>query len=173
MNETKPITNKAQNRSVSEINLDDFFPKSDEIASIDMAEFLFQGLLLKESDFRKKIEEIDWERFKDKYVCLYCSTQAIVPMWAYMIIASRLGKYAKDVACTDVSNSGKIFLLRNILKIKTEDYKDKRVVVRGCGNNDIDESAYALLAFHLSKHVRSLLFGEACSSVPVFKKEID
>lgn len=173
MNPIQPIVNKATNRAVEEIDLVQFFPTENEIVGIDIATFLFKGLLLKEDDFRKAISEIDFKQYIEKYVCVYCSTNAIVPFWAYMVLAAELAPFTKDAAACKPENGSQIFLERNILSFNTEFFEGKRVIVKGCGNKQIDERAYLLIAQKLAKNVRAIMYGEACSSVPVFKKKID
>lgn len=173
MNPIQPIINKAANRAVEEIDLSQFFPAKSEIVEIDIATFLFKGLLLKEDDFRKAVGEINFAQYTGKYACVYCSTNAIVPYWAFMVLAVELSPFAKDVAACKPEEASEIFLERNILSFNTEFYKGKRVIVKGCGNKLIDERAYMLISNKLAKNVRAILYGEACSSVPVFKKQID
>lgn len=173
MNQPQPIVNKAVNRAIEEIDLSTFFPHESELANIDIAQFLFKGLLLKEDDFRKAIAEMQWQEFEGKFVCVYCSTNAIVPMWAFMIIASELAGIAKHVAVCKPTEAAQIFLERNIIAYDVSHLEGKRVIVKGCGDKPIDERAYLLIAEKLAKKVRAMMYGEACSSVPVFKKRID
>ncbi|MBX2902064.1 MAG: DUF2480 family protein [Chitinophagales bacterium] len=173
MSQIQPIVNKAVNRAVEEIDLADFFPLENDIATIDLATFLFKGLLLKESDFREAVSQMQWQQFAEKYVCVHCSTNAIVPMWAYMVLAAQLAPFAKEVAACKPQDAAQVFLERNIIAFNTTQFEGKRVIVKGCGDKPIDERAYLLIAQKLAKQVRAIMYGEACSSVPVFKKQID
>lgn len=173
MNKVQPIANKAANRAVEEIDLSNFFPQESELAGVDIAQFLFKGLLLKEDDFRKDIATMQWQQFQGKYVFIYCSTNAIVPMWAYMIIAAELAGLAKEVAACKPEEATQVFLERNIHAFNTSHLEGKRVIVKGCGNKLIDERAYSLMVQKLAPKVRAIMYGEACSSVPVFKKQMD
>jgi hypothetical protein len=173
MSESKTIVNKAAHRPVEEIDLSYFLPNEKDIASIDLSNFLLKGWVLKEDDFRKAVENIDWKIYHGKYVCVYCSNRAIIPMWAYMIIAARLAPFAKDVAACLPDQAAQVFLDRNLLAFSTSHLEGKRVIVKGCGNKHIDERAYLLVAHRLGKVARVIMFGETCSSVPVYKKSMD
>jgi hypothetical protein len=153
--------------------LEDYFPKQDELVVIDLKDYLFKELILKEADFRETVKNTDWSNYKNKYVVLFCSTNAIIPMWAYMILSAELSTYAKDIACTHPTHAAEIFLYRNIAKLNREEFEGKRVVVKGCGERQIPVGAYVQITQQLSQVARSVMYGEPCSTVPVFKKSID
>jgi len=170
MENVKTIINRVAQSGLITLDLEEYFPKPEEIVAIDLKEFLFKELILREAEFRETVKNTDWKKYQDKYVVLYCSANAIVPMWAYMILSAQLSAYAKDVACSSVEHASEVFLFRNLAKLNMEEFKNQRVIVKGCGDRQIPEAAFVQIAEQLSKVVLSLMYGEACSSVPVFKK---
>jgi len=170
---TKPIVNKVAQKAIITLELEKYFPKPEEIFSVDMKDFLFKGLILREAEFRDAVKNTDWKKFEGKYVVIFCSVEAIIPMWAYMVLSAELSPYAKDVACSSPEHATEIFLYRNLAKLDMNEFKNQRVVVKGCGERQIPEAAYVQITNQLSKVTRSVMFGEACSSVPVFKKTVD
>ena len=169
----KPIVNRVTQSGLITLDLVDYFPTPEEIVAIDLKDFLFKELILREAEFREVVKNTDWKKYEGKYVVLCFSTNAIIPMWAYMVLSAQVSVYAKDVACSSVEHAPEIFLYRNMAKLNMDDFKDKRVIVKGCGDRKIPEAAFVQMAEQLSKVVRSLMYGEACSSVPVFKKVKD
>ena len=172
MDSTKPLVNKVAQKAIVNLDLEEYFPKPEEIFSIDLKDYLFKGLILREADFREAVKNTDWKQFEGKYVALFCSTQAIIPMWAYMILSAELAPFAKDIVSSAPDHASEIFLYRNLAKLNMEDFRNQRVIVKGCGDRKVPEAAYVQIAEQLAKVVRSIMFGEACSSVPVFKKSI-
>lgn len=164
------LRNKVAESGIVTIDLEQFYPK-DEIATLDIKAFLFMEMLLKEKDFRACLETHDWEQYKDKEVAVFCSTDAIIPMWAYMLIASRLSGIAKSIKEGTKAEVFKNGFIENIQTVRGEDYQDKRVVVKGCGDKEIPAYAYTTIASILLPHVKSLMYGEPCSTVPVFKRK--
>ncbi len=173
MQSPKPIINKAANRSVVEIDLADFFPAKDAVVFIDLKAFLFKGLIVREADFREQVAATSWNIYNGKFVCLYCSSDAIIPMWAYMLLSVSLAPYAKDIVVTAPNHAEDVFQQRAIAAIDFTQYEGSRIIVKGCGDREILPGAFALISFELAKVARSVMYGEACSSVPVFKKSID
>jgi hypothetical protein len=170
MDTIKPIVNKVAQKAIVNLDLEDYFPHPEEISSIDLKDFLFKGLILREAEFREAVNNTDWKRYEGKYVAIFCSTDAIIPMWAHMILSTELSPFAKDVAFSPPAHAAEIFLYRNLAKLNMDDFANQRVIVKGCGERQIPEAAYVQIAQQLSKVARSIMFGEACSSVPVFKK---
>jgi len=173
MQSPEPIINKAASRSVLEIDLAEFFPAKDDVVDIHLKDFLFKGLIVREADFRQQIAETDWTTFRNKYVCVHCSSNAIIPMWAYMLLSVSLAPFAKDMVVTPPTHAEDVFQQRAIAAIDFTTYQDSRVIVKGCGDREILPGAFALISFELAKVARSVMYGEACSSVPVFKKSVD
>jgi hypothetical protein len=129
------------------------------------------GLILKEKDFRAALQSMDWEQYRNKNVAITCSADAIIPIWAYMLAASNLQPVAKDVVFGDEKQLLQALLLKNLFPIKGEDYLDKRVVIKGCGDVTIPEAAYVEITNKLRPFVKSIMYGEPCSTVPIFKRK--
>ena len=172
METVKPIVNRVEQSGLITLDLENYFPAPEEIVAIDLKDFLFKELILREAEFRDTVKNSDWKKYAGKYVVLYCSTNAIIPMWAYMVLSAQLAPFVKDVACSSPEHAAEIFLYRNMAKLNMDDFKNQRVIVKGCGDRKIPEAAFVQIAEQLAKVVRSLMYGEACSSVPVFKKVI-
>lgn len=170
MQTPEPIINKAAQRAIVTIDLADYTVDLNNIATIDVKQYLFKELILKEADFREAVKNTDWSVYKGRYVSITCSSQAIVPMWAYMVLAAELSGIAKDVAFAPPEHAADVFLYRNIASIKASDYEGKRVVIKGCGDKPIPEAAYVQITRQLAGSARAINYGEACSMVPVFKK---
>lgn len=172
MDTVKPIVNRVAQSGLITLDLEQYFPRTEEIVAIDLKDFLFKGLILREAEFRDTVKNTNWQQYSGQYVAIHCSANAIVPMWAYMILSANLAPHAKDVACSPPDHAAEIFLYRNIAQLKADDFKDQRVIVKGCGDRQIPEAAFVQIAHQLTKVVRSLMYGEACSSVPVYKRVV-
>ncbi len=164
------IINKVAESALTTIDLEDYYPKG-ETAVFDLKDHLFMGLILKEKDFRAALQTYDWQPFRDKIVAITCSADAIIPMWAYMLAASNLQPVAKEVVFGEEKNILQTLLLRNVSKIKGEEYADKRVVVKGCGDVLIPEAAYVEITNKVRPFVKSIMYGEPCSTVPIYKRK--
>lgn len=164
------IINKVAESALTSLDLEEYYPKG-ETSVFDLKDHLFMGLILKEKDFRTALQGYDWEKFRDKIVAVTCTVDAIIPMWAYMLVASFLNPVAKEVVFGEEKNVLQNLLMRNISQIKGEDYADKRVVVKGCGDVPIPESAYLEITNKLRPWVKSIMYGEPCSTVPIYKKK--
>jgi hypothetical protein len=147
----------------------DFIPKGNQYV-IDLKDFMQDGLILREKDFRLKIKEKNWSEFENCFVAVTNSSEGIIPLWAYMLISSALQPYSSLVVRGNKSHLKGALLKRSIEAINESEYVDKRVIIKGCGKESIPESAYIAITQKLQPVVRSLMFGEACSTVPVFKK---
>jgi hypothetical protein len=137
----------------------------------DLRDHLFMGMILKEKDFREAMKIYDWEKFRDKYVAITCSTDAIIPVWAYMLVTSYLQPLAKDVISGNEKELHRTIFLRNLATIDTNEFADKKIVIKGCGDLPIDDFAYTEITKLLRPVARSIMYGEPCSTVPVFKKK--
>jgi hypothetical protein len=135
-----------------------------------MKDHLFMELILKEKDFREKLKALDVSVYQDKIVALTCSADAVIPMWAYMLVASALQPVAKEIVFGTEKETTEKILLQNIGTIRTEEFADQRVVVKGCGELPVSESAYIEITKRLRPVAKSIMYGEPCSTVPVFKK---
>lgn len=161
--------NKVAESGIITLDLESYFPKED-IMIFDLKDFLYMGLILKEKEFRQALKELNPENFKEKIVAVTCSVDAIIPMWAYMLISSTIQPFAKDITIGNTDDAKKKILLKNIAQINKEEYADKRVVIKGCGETPIPEEAYLEATNILRPVAKSIMYGEPCSTVPVYKK---
>jgi hypothetical protein len=136
-----------------------------------LKEFLFKGLILKEKEFREALRNFDWEIYRNKNVGLVCTADAIIPPWAYMLIVSYLQPIAAGVTMGDEHDVRKALFLKNLHTINATEYKDQRVVVKGCGDKAIDDYAYMEITKLLLPVAKTIMYGEPCSTVPVFKRK--
>jgi hypothetical protein len=164
------IVNKVAESGLLTIDLEEFYPKG-EIITFDLKEYLFMGLILKEKDFRASLLQIDWEQYRDKNVAVTCTVDAVIPMWAYMLVASYLQPVAKEIVFGDEKKLIETILLKQINTVNAEEYNDKRVVVKGCGELSIPETAYVEITSKLRPYAKSIMYGEPCSTVPIYKKK--
>lgn len=164
------IKNTAISRAIISIDLADYYPAEADCMYIDLKDYLFKGLILKEADFRAAMGAMDWTLFRHKKVGLFCSTDAIVPMWAYMVIATSLAGVAEVVLFGKKEDFPLVFLHEAIRNIAVSEYQDKRLVIKGCGDKTIDEQAFTLVSFKLSAVAKAISYGEPCSTVPVYKR---
>ena len=163
------IVNKIAKRGLITLEMKSF--KGDQKrALIDISKWLFQGLVLKEKLFRTNLKEHNWEKYKDKYVAIYCSTDTIIPVWAYMLVGKYLQPYAKKSILGDKFSLEKEIFDINIKEISTEEFTDKRILIKGCSDTYIPEESFVLISEKLMGCAKSIMFGEACSNVPIFKK---
>ncbi len=165
------IENKVEKSGLLTLDLVDLIPGGRQCI-VDLKDFMFEGLILREKDFRQKLKDIDWSEYKDTYVAVSNSSEGIVPLWAYMLISSVLEPYASLVIRGNKAHLKGALLRRSIDALNDEEYKNKRVIIKGCGKETIPESAYITITQKLQPLVKSLMFGEACSTVPVFKKQL-
>jgi len=147
-----------------------FYPAGERIV-YDLKENLFQGLILREKDFREFVKEHDWQQYTGKYVAVTCTADAIVPAWAYVLLANKLAPYAREVVFGDAEVLETVLFLKNIDKMDADDYAGQRVVLKGCGETPVPVSAYVELTKKLTPVVKSLMFGEPCSTVPIYKRK--
>ena len=168
MNET--LVNKVADSGLVSLDPADFYP-SETIKLFDLKDHLFMGLILKEKDFRAALQNTDWQQYKDIAVGIVCSTDAIIPLWAYMLVASSLEPVASFIMKGNEEQVRESLFLRNISAMSPENFIDQRIVVKGCGEKAIPESVYVALTHLLRPFAKSIFFGEPCSTVPVFKKK--
>ena len=164
------IVNKIANSGLITIDLEKYLPAGD-VVTFDLKDHLFMGLILKEKDFREALKNTDWSVYQDKYVAITCSIDAIIPAWAYMLVVTYLQNIAKDVYVGTSTEMQKHLLLKNIFAIDVNEFADQRVVIKGCGDVAIESFAYAEITRVLLPVVKSIMYGEPCSTVPVFKKK--
>lgn len=166
------IVNKVAESGIVTIDLANYLPDMGNIVAFDIKPFLFREMILKEKDFRDSMKSHDWEQYAGKHVAIQCSVDAIVPVWAYMLIASYMQPFAQSVYFGAVTELYNKLVSDNISKIDTEEYVDKRVVLKGCGDKEVPATAYVSATEKLRPVVKSLMYGEPCSTVPIYKQSI-
>jgi hypothetical protein len=164
------IINKVASSALLQVDLEEFYPK-DEVVLFDLKPHLFMELILKEKDFREGLQKLDWSVYQNKIVAVTCTADAIIPVWAYMLIATYLEPVAAQVIFGDEKTAIKQVFLQNIDKIDAEQFSDKRVVVKGCGDLPIEEFAYMEITKKLRPVAKSIMYGEPCSTVPIYKRK--
>jgi Protein of unknown function (DUF2480) len=163
------IINKVAESGLITLDLENYYPKGD-VAVFDMKDYLFMGMILKEKDFRDAMKNVDLKNFENKYVAITCTADAVIPVWAYMLVAAYLQPVAKDFVLGTENELHRTLFLKNLSQINPVDFADKRVVIKGCGDTPIGEFAYTEITKLLLPVVKSIMYGEPCSTVPVYKK---
>jgi hypothetical protein len=164
------IVNKVSASALITVNLEDYYPK-EGIVSFDLKPLLFMELIVKEKEFRDSLAAMDWSIYQDKIVAVTCSADAIIPIWAYMLVVSMLQPVANEVFMGDEKTALDQAFIRRINAIDLNEFTDKRVVIKGCGELPIREFAYMEITKRLRPVVKSIMYGEPCSTVPVYKKK--
>jgi hypothetical protein len=164
------LVNKVANSKLQTINLEELYPAA-EIVSFDLKNYLFQGLILKEKDFRKALKEHDWDQYQGKILCVYCSTDAIIPVWAYMLVSSYAAQITETIYTGSVDQYLVSYYDNRLADLDLSQYNDGLVVIKGCSNKPVPPSAYAKITALLKPYVKSLMYGEPCSTVPIFKQK--
>ena len=165
----KPLVNRVAQSGIVTFVLEEFAPKS-PMAFFDLSDYLWQGFVLKEKEFRAALGAHEWENYADHILCVYCSTDAIIPTWAYMLVASRATGHAERVFLGNRDAFLTVWFEEVIDRLDAQSYEDARIVVKGCGGDNVPESAYVALVRKLQPVAKSLMFGEPCSTVPLFKR---
>ncbi len=163
------IVNRVAKSKVEQIDLEDFYPKN-PFVTIDISQWLFEGLLLKEKEFRQSLNDYDWGQHQNQFVNIICSADAIVPSWAFLLIGLHLQPFAKKVVYGTMEDLKNSVWEEIIGQISLKKYENKRIVVKGCGKKSIPLNAYVQLTNRLKTTAKAILFGEICSAVPLFKK---
>ena len=171
MNEiNKPLVNRVAQSGLITLKLEDFFP-TEEICIFDLKDYLFKGLILREKDFREALKTHDWEQYSGKNLAVFCSIDAIIPMWAYMLVTVNAEPVANRVFQGTPEQFIAFSFFEKISKIDFSQYQDQRVIVKGCADQPIPPFAYAELTNRLRPVAKSIMFGEPCSTVPIYKKK--
>ncbi len=165
----KPLVNKVAASGLITIDLENYFPET-PVKSIDLKDFLFRELILREKDFRAALKEKDWTEYQDVNLAVFCSTDAIVPVWAYMLIASYAQPYVTSLFFGNPDAFYEDYYKKTIEQLEIEDYRDQRLVIKGCSNKPVPAAAYMYLTQKLRPLARSIMYGEPCSTVPIYKK---
>lgn len=166
---SEAIVNKVASSGLITIDLEKYLPPADVVV-FDLKDHLFAGLILKEKDFREALKNLDWSVYQDKYVAVTCSADAIIPAWAYMLVVANLNGVAKDSYVGIAAEMQKHLFLKNIAAIDVSEFAGQRIVIKGCGDVNIESFAYAEITKVLLPVVKSIMYGEPCSTVPVFKR---
>ena len=166
----KPLVNRVANSALKVINLEDYYPK-EEVLTFDIKDYLFRELLLKEKDFRTALKEHDWTQYQDKTLLVYCSSDAIIPMWAYMLIATYATPYVSSLFQGDKVAYTQAAFSKQIEATDWSIYKDQLVCVKGCGDKAVPAAAYMELTRLLQPVAKRIMYGEPCSTVPIYKKK--
>ena len=163
------LVNKVAESGLITLNLEDWYPR-EEIKVFDLKDHLCMGLILKEKDFREALKKADWSTYQDQYVAVTCSADAIIPAWAYMLVATSLSPVAKGVFHGTPDAYRTEIFHRNLRTIDPEKYLDQRIVVKGCGELPVGPDAYLEITSLLQPVAKSIMYGEPCSTVPIYKK---
>ncbi len=164
------IVNKVAQSGLITFDLATLNPQGERVL-YDIKENLFQGLMLREKDFRQFVKEHNWEQYAGKHIAITCTADAIVPVWAYMLLANRMAPYARTVVFGDLEHLETMLFEKALEKVDVEEYRDQRVVIKGCGEVPVPESAYISITAKLTGTVKSIMYGEPCSTVPIYKRK--
>jgi len=170
MTTEKTLVNRVSESGLLTIDMAVLIP-NDERVLFDIKDLLFQELILKEKDFRESLKSISWDSFSGKYVGVHCSADAIIPHWAWMLIASYLEPYAKLVVLGNIEAVEAVIVKQALQSIDLSLYKDKSVIIKGCGEKHVHATAYLEITNLLQGSVKSLMYGEPCSTVPIYKRK--
>ena len=167
--EEQPIVNRVAKSKIQTFDLEKIYPEGERVA-LDISQWLYKGFVVKEKEFRESLKNHNWEQYQDQFIALYCSNDAIVPEWAYMLITTHLKDYAQKIIYGSLHELELMLFNDVIHQIDPEEYRDKPVIIKGCSEKSIPQNAYIQLVQKLQPVVKSMMFGEACSSVPLYKK---
>lgn len=164
------LINRVDQSGLITLDLADYLPDEQQIATFDLKDHLVQGMVLMEKPFRTALKDLDWSLYEGKQVAVHCSADALVPKWAYMLVATYLSPVAQKVYFGDVTSVTEQILMDNVHNLNSDTYVDARVVIKGCGEKDIPACAYMAITQKLAPIAKSIMYGEPCSTVPVFKR---
>ena len=166
----KPLVNRVANSGLLTINLEDDFPGAERVV-FDLKDYLFMELILKEKDFRAALKAHDWTAYADKQLLVYCSTDAIIPVWAYMLVATYAAPHAAGIFQGTETEFLKAHYHTVVSRLDGAAYADKRIVIKGCSDQPVPPEAYTALTAKLQPYARTLMYGEPCSTVPIYKRK--
>ena len=170
MSTDKPLVNRVKKSPLINLNLETYYPEV-SIVEFDLKDFLFKGLILREKEFRSALKDLNWSAYEGCALCVYCSTDAIIPLWAYMLIASEAAPYARECFYGTKEQFLQAYFKRQIAEEDWSKYENSLIVIKGCSDKEVPPSAYFDLTLALRPYAKSIMFGEACSTVPVYKKK--
>lgn len=165
----QPLVNRVAQSGLVTIDLEELYPAG-EIVPFDLKDYLFMGLILKEKDFREALKALDWSQYQGKNLAVFCSADAIIPMWAYMLVATSAAPFAADITQTTPEQFAETAFMKKLAALDLGEYEGKRIVVKGCSDKPVPPSAYLEITRRLQPVAQSIMFGEPCSTVPVYKK---
>ncbi|MGB1169079.1 MAG: DUF2480 family protein [Flavobacteriaceae bacterium] len=164
------IINKVSNSKLITLDLEELYPEGERVL-FDIKDWLFDQIILKEKDFRAFVKSHDWSRYKNTYVALTCSVDAIIPSWAYLLLSSELAPYSKKIVVGNLELLETSLFQDIIQNLSIESFKEKPIIIKGCAQKPIPPSAFSMLIHKLQPIAKSIMYGEACSTVPLFKKK--
>ncbi len=164
------IINRVANSQLITIDLEDYYPSGKRLL-FDIKDWLFQEIILKEKDFRAFVDAHNWAQYQDYFIALTCSVDAIIPSWAYLLIATKISPFAKKVIVGHLELLETVIYQDIIQNLDISDFNNKPIIIKGCANKPIPASAYTLLIEKIQPVAKSILFGEACSTVPLYRKK--
>ena len=165
----KEIVNRVAQSKLITFDLEELYQEG-EREVLDITQWLYEGLILREKEFRKQLEEVDWTIYQNKYVALTCSSDAIVPGWAFMLVTSKLAPFAKKVVQGDLETLETTLYQEQLMDYNFSDFKDKPIIIKGCSNKPVPQNAYLMAISKIQQVAKSVMYGEACSAVPLFKR---
>ncbi|PHR72537.1 MAG: hypothetical protein COA67_04635 [Lutibacter sp.] len=165
---SKEIINKVASSKLVTIDLEDYYPQGKRVV-IDIKDWLFEEIILREKDFRISVKEHNWSQYQDNFVALTCSSDAIIPSWAYLLITTSLAEFAKKIIVGDLSELETVIFQEIISDLPVEGFKNRPIIIKGCSEKEIPETAYVQLVSKLILVAKSVMYGEACSTVPLYK----
>nr|WP_299385920.1 DUF2480 family protein [Allomuricauda sp.] len=164
------IRNRVAESKLITFDLEDLYQEGRREV-LDIKDWLYEGFILREKEFRTHLDDQDWPQYQDTYVALTCSSEAIVPGWAYMLVTSKLASYAKKVVVGDLETLETSLYQEQLSQLDLEPYKEKPVIIKGCSNKPVPENAYILAMTQIQQVAKSVMYGEACSAVPLYKRK--
>jgi hypothetical protein len=164
------IVNRVANSSLITFNLEDYYDKNERV-TYDIKDNLFNGFVLREKDFRAFVKENNWSKYQDKNMAIICSSDAIVPTWAYMLLVSAIEPFAKNVIFGSLDKLEQFLFQKALAQIELTEFEGERVIIKGCGKYPVPEFAYVEITRLLKPVAKSIMYGEACSAVPVYKSK--
>ncbi|MCL6274380.1 DUF2480 family protein [Muricauda sp. 2012CJ35-5] len=163
------IRNRVAESKLITFDLEDLYQEGQR-AVVDIKDWLFEGIILREKEFRTQLDEVDWSQYQDAYVAMTCSTDAIVPGWAFMLVGSKLAPYAKRVVAGNLETLETALYQNQLSQLDLSPFEDKPIIIKGCSNKPVPENAYIMAMGLIQKVAKSVMYGEACSAVPLYKR---
>lgn len=167
---TDEIINRVAGSVLQVFDLEDYFPEGERV-SLDISQWLWEGFVLREKEFRDALKAFDWQQYLGKYVAVHCSNDAIVPAWAYMLVTVYLQPFAKKIVQGNTADINVLVYQELLDNLDYTEYSGKPVIIKGCSRKPVPQEAYVMAAQKLMPFAKSIMFGEACSSVPLYKKK--